>query len=164
VNSIQLSQRTSTPALALALLLAAWQAAAQPAGVGPTKSPSAPGQVGIASPTAGSAAEWARWLQGTWEYRALDKANKQAEITVLQILAGGDYVAGLQYGAFKAETLSRGKLRIEQATAAEATLVFTPADQDPQRQPGELALATRVLRLDANRLRAADGSELQRRP
>lgn len=128
-----------------------------------------PGTASFATPIgpaamATAAEAWSRLLTGTWEHRAVDKAARQVDITTLHFLPGGEYQTFRQYGPFKAEALSRGRLRITQATANEADLQMTPADQDPERLSEESTLKTRVLRLDANRLRAADGSELLRRP
>lgn len=119
-----------------------------------------PGSAGADSSTE----QWSRLLTGTWEYRAVDKAGRQVEITTIRFLPGGEYQTHLLYGAFKAEALSRGHLRIAKATDTEAELLLTPADKDPERLGEESTLTSRVRRVDANRLRAADGSELLRRP
>ncbi|MCX7902428.1 MAG: hypothetical protein N2483_09140 [Burkholderiaceae bacterium] len=118
----------------------------------------------IPNPVASSAA-WAQWLQGTWEQRSIDKAGQQVEITLVQFSASGEYQTSVQYGPFKAEPSSRGRVRIENASATQADLLFTPVDKDAERQPAEAqALSTRVTRVDANRMRAGAGSELTRKP
>jgi hypothetical protein len=129
--------------------------------------PAAPGPAAVASVPSSPKTDadlWSRLLAGSWEYRAVDRAGRQVEITTLRFLPGGEYLVQLQYGPFPSEPVSRGRLRITNATATHADLLLTPSDQDPERLADESALTTRVQRLDANRLRAADGSELLRKP
>lgn len=129
--------------------------------------PASAGRAAVASVPSGlkpDAGLWSRLLAGSWEYRAVDRAGRQVEITTLHFLPGGEYQVQLQYGPFPSEAVSRGRLRITNATATHADLLLTPSDKDPERLADESALSTRVQRLDSNRLRAADGSELLRKP